>query len=190
MDQTAVPKTTDEELVESYQRSRQRQHLEILFRRHLGRVRGMIYGMVLNQSDADDLTQEVCLRAIRGLPEFNARAKFSTWLYRVAINTTHRFLQRQARSPLKGATRLVERADPRGRQPEQEAIRTELKREISEGLAALSPSLRAAMVLMVLEGVSANEAAEIEDCSPATMYWRVHEARKILMQRLARYLSP
>jgi len=181
---------TDEQLAGSYRRDRNQEDLDLLLRRYVPRLRRMIHGMVLNQNDADDLTQEVFLRAIRGLEQFNGRSKFSTWLYRVAINTAHRFLQRRARSPVRETTALNEPTDPRGREPDRRAMQAEMQGEITAGLAGLSPPLRAAMVLMTLEGMSAEQAAEIEGCSPGTMYWRVHEARKILKTQLAKYLSP
>ena len=181
---------TDEQLADSYRRERNKEDLDLLLGRYVGRLRGIIHGMVLNQNDADDLTQEVFLRAIRGLDQFNGRSKFSTWMYRVAINTTHRFLQRRARSPVRETTALNEPSNPRGREPDRKAMQAEMQGEITAGLAELSPPLRAAMALMTLEGMSAEQAAEIEGCSTGTMYWRVHEARKILKTRLAKYLSP
>lgn len=190
MHPTAAPAKSDEELVVSYQRTRRNQDLEVLLSRHVGRLRRMVYSMVLNQSDADDLTQEVFLRAIRGLPQFGGQSKFSTWLYRVAINTTHRFLKRRAGSPVETPAVLREPAADRSDQPDQKAIQAEMQQEITTALAELSPPLRAAMVLTVLEGMPAQEAAEIEGCSRATMYWRVHRARKTLTKRLAKYLSP
>jgi RNA polymerase sigma-70 factor (ECF subfamily) len=190
MQPTAAPERSDKELVESYQRSRQREDLDVLLRRHVGRLRRMISAMVLNQSDADDLTQEVLLRAIRGLPQFDGQAKFSTWLYSVAANTTYGFLRRRACSPVDGTASPPEPVADCADQPDRSALRTEMHEEITAAMAELSPSLRAAMVLTVLEGLPAEEAAEIEQCSRGTMYWRVHQARKILNYRLARYLSP
>lgn len=190
MQPTAAPEKSDEELVDSYQRTRRKQDLDVLLGRYVGRLQGMIYAMVLNHTDADDLTQEVFLRAIRGLPQFAGQSRFSTWLYRVALNTTHRFLQRQAGSPVDAQAVPPEPAGPGSDQPDRKAMQAEMNHQITAALAELSPSLRAAMVLTVLEGMSAKEAARIEECSRATMYWRVHRARKILTQRLAKHLSP
>jgi RNA polymerase sigma-70 factor (ECF subfamily) len=190
MQPTAASERSDEELVDSHRTTGDKQDLDVLRGRYVGRLRGMIYAMVLNHSDADDLTQEVFLRAIRGLPQFAGRSKFSTWLYRVAVNTTHRFLERRAGSPVDAAAVPPEPAADCGDRPDRKAVRAEMRRKITEALAELSPSLRAAVVLVALEGMSAREAAQIEGCSRATMYWRVHRARKILTQRLAKYLSP
>src|SRR5262245_60924976 len=92
---TRTVEPTDEQLLASYRDTRRPEVLDELLRRHVPRVRGMVYQMVLNQADADDLTQEVFLRALRGLGQFNGRACFSTWLYRVAMNTAHSFLARR-----------------------------------------------------------------------------------------------
>jgi RNA polymerase sigma-70 factor (ECF subfamily) len=190
MQPTATCERSDEELVDSFRRTGQTRDLDVLLGRYVGRLRRTIYAMVLNASDADDLTQEVFLRAIRGLPQFSGQSRFSTWLHRVALNTTRRFLRRRAGSPVVPAAVLPDPAGPASDQPEREAMQAEMNQQITAALAELSPPLRAAVALTVLEGISAQEAARIEDCSRATMYWRVHRARKILTQRLAKYLSP
>lgn len=189
MDPAAAFEASDEELVASYQRTGRREALDALLARYVPRLRRMVFGMVLDQSDADDVTQQALLRAIRGLHQFNGRSRFSTWLYRVTTNTTYRFLQRKARSPRTTVADLSLQVGSRSEEPPQKALYAEMQEQIRAELARLSPSLRAAMVLVRLEGMSADEAAEIENCSPATIYWRVHEARKILNQRLAKYLS-
>ena len=65
----------------------------------------------------------------------------------------------------------------------------ELQGQIERALAELRPSLRTAIVLTGLQGMDVAEAAQVEGCSRATMYWRVHKARKQLRLRLNRYLS-
>jgi len=70
---------SDEQLIACYRESGRAEALDTLTERYLGRVRAMIYPMVLDKTLADDLTQEVFLRAFRGLPSFDGRAQFSTW---------------------------------------------------------------------------------------------------------------
>ena len=189
MEPTAAGHTSDAELVASYQQTGHKQHLDALLERYVGRLWRMIHGMVLNHADADDLTQEVLLRAIRGLSGFNGRSEFSTWLYRVAVNTTHRFLRQRARRPVANEAAMPEQPAARSEEPDRKALQAEMQLVIAAGLGALSPPLRAAMVLMSIGGLPAREAAAIEGCSQATMYWRVHEARKILKGQLAEYLT-
>jgi RNA polymerase sigma-70 factor (ECF subfamily) len=180
------PGLSDDELIRAFRHDGDRTALNELIRRHVGWVRAMIYGMVLNDADADELSQEVFVRAIRGLGQFRGDARFSTWLRRIATNTVRSFLARAARPAPLADSRLTEHADARAATPEQSAIAAELDQRITEALGSLSPPLRAAIVLTAIEGVPVREAARIENCPVATMYWRVHKARKILKQRLAR----
>ena len=70
-------------------------------------------------------------------------------------------------------------------------MHAEFEDEVSAALAALSPeAAQAAIVLTSVQQISIPEAAGIEGCSTATMYWRIHEARRLLKRRLERYLSP
>jgi len=190
MHDSQPPEMTDEQLVAAYRRDRQRECLERLLGRHLGRVRGMIFGMVLDHGDADDVMQEVFLRAIRGLAGFDGRSRFSTWLYRIALNTTRRFLERRGRSRERVETELFESLGSQQQAPDRRVMDDELSGQIAAGLASLSPALRAAISMVKLEGMSIEEAAEIEGCATATIYWRIHEARRLLKERLNRYLSP
>jgi len=180
---------SDEQLVVSYRESGQVEALEELVDRHLRKTRTMLCQMVLDPSLADDLAQEVFLRVIRGLSNFDGRAKFSTWLYRVAMNTARSFLAGRRRSPVDFCPDLPERAQTRNPQPECAAMEAELKSAIEDAMGELSPRLRGAVVLTSFQGFGIKEAARIEGCATATMYWRIHEARRKLKKRLARYLS-
>lgn len=149
----------------------------------------MVYQMVLNDADADELTQEIFLRAFRGIEGFQKRARFSTWLFRIALNTTRRFLAKNAKVPLQDGEGMRDRADPAASTPERALLADELSREIALGLASLSPKLRAAVVLTSIQGMGIREAADIERCTVATLYWRIHKARRILRSRLQGYLE-
>ena len=180
---------TDEQLIERCQNAGCSQAANELVRRHLRRVRAVIFPMVLDHSVADDLTQETFLRAWRGLSGFRAEARFSTWLTRIAWNVVQDEVSRRERSatvvaePIEIACSVTDR-------PDKAALHRELDQQITAALASLSTKLRAAIVLTGLQQHSPDEAAELEGCSVATMYWRIHEARRLLEQRLAGYLAP
>ena len=145
----------------------------------------MMYQMALNHADADDLTQEVFIRAWRGLAGFRGGASFSTWLHRIAMNCAMSFLGRRAR---RAATPLEEAPEPPapcGDRPDLRVSATEVDERIRAALDKLTPKLRAAIVLTVLQDCALPEAARIEGCALATMYWRVHEARRQLKGLLA-----
>lgn len=178
----------DEELIHSYRTDGSRAALEELVSRHIGKIRGLIYPMILDHAATDDLTQDVFLKAIRSLESFQGRAAFSTWLCRIAMNTMNSYLARRSRSPVVFQADVPEPVAGAS-VAEQVAVQCELNQEIKTALESLSPKLRAAIVLTCLQGKSAGEAARIEGCSSATMYWRVHEARKNLKHLLARHLT-
>lgn len=177
----------DEQLVARSQTSGCAESLDELLRRHLRKVRSLIFSMVLNHSRADDLTQEVFLRAIRGLKGFRAEAKFSTWLFRITWNVLQD--ERSQREMESVHSKPHEALASSSDSPDRVALQHELDQQIEAGLAGLSPKLRAAIVLTSLQQLSAEEAAKLEGCSTATMYWRIHEARRQLQARLATYLE-
>ena len=177
----------DEQLVARSQASECAESLDELLRRHLRKVRSLVFSMVLNHARADDLTQEVFLRAIRGLKSFRAEAKFSTWLFRIAWNVLQD--ERSQRESVLDDAELLDALASPSDGPIRVALQRELDQQIEAGLAALSPKLRAAIVLTSMQQLGVEEAAELEGCSTATMYWRIHEARRQLQARLATYLE-
>ncbi len=177
---------SDEDLVTRFRELGCEDSAGELVRRHLRRVRAVIFPMVLDHTIADDLAQETFLRAWRGLNGFRAEAKFSTWLTRIAWNVVQDEAARRDRRPAS-----LHEADPVGsaNRPDEAVLHRELDEQIQAALTELSPKLRAAIVLTGLQQLSPEEAAELESCSISTMYWRIHEARRLLEQRLARYLG-
>lgn len=182
MSETTLTTETDEELVAQLQQSGQPELFDILIQRYMEKTRGLIFGIVLNHNDADDLVQEVFIRAYRGIPKFNLKAKFSTWLYRIATNTSRTFLKKR-RPLIPVETAHIERQEDHRshRHPLESRERLE---QIRTALGELSPTLRAAVVLTAIEGHDIAEAAKIEGCAQATLYWRIHKARKILKSSL------
>lgn len=174
----------DDDLIESFIRSGELSHIDALVRRHIGRIRAMIFAMVLNNADADDLTQEVFVRAVNGLPAFGNRSSFTTWLYRIAMNTTHTFLNRKKRNPVENREDPPDAAGPVNALPLELLIGRESDSQLTAALNELPPTLRSAITLTCIHGFSVKEAAEAEGCLAATLYWRVHRARKLLRATL------
>lgn len=184
---TGYADVADEQLVLRFQTNGCAQAIDELLRRHLRRVRSMLFPMVLDHALADDLTQETFLRAWRGLKSFRSEAKFLTWLTRIAWNVVQDNVARRERT----ASEFAEH-EPAARvidQPQASLLQHELDDRITAALAGLSPKLRAAIVLTGLQQLSPDEAAELEGCTVSTMYWRIHEARRLLEERLADYLT-
>lgn len=91
---------TDEQLIEQFRETGEMQCFDTLVHRHVGRVRSMVYPMVLNDADASEVTQDIFIRVIKGLPRFKCASKFTSWLHRITMNTTYTFLKRRGQNPV------------------------------------------------------------------------------------------
>ena len=132
-----------------------------------------------DRSEAEDVAQEVMLRAWRAIPRFRGQSSYFTWLYRIAVNEANRALEKSARRPASapiGADELQLPA-PAADDPSRQAENSELRRALGLALAGLPPALRTAIVLRDVEGLSTQEAAEIAGVSQAAFKSRLHQAR-------------
>ncbi len=180
----------DEELVGEFQRSGDPATAAELADRYVRRIRAIIRPIVLNDADADDLTQEAMLRALRGLHGFRGGARVSTWMHRIAVNTALSFLRRRpARAWELAADDPATEPVAGGHAPDRACLGRELGDEIDRAMAALPAHLRVAVTLTMIEGMTVPAAADVAGCLAATMYWRVHAARKRLKRQLGAYLE-
>lgn len=174
-------------LLERCLEDRSAEAFERLMRHYLPFVRKLMYKLSMDDDAADDLTQEVFIKVHRNLSTFRREAKFTTWLYRIAVNTvsSHR-RHRARRADL--AQGLSRPAGVEAARCPQAASGAEGHLAISDALASLPLKLRSAIVLTVIEGLSYEEVARIEGCTRSTIYWRVHKARLLLKKHLGEYL--
>ncbi len=173
---------TDAELIEAHRRG-EASAVEVLVARHLARVRSLLFQLVLDRDEADELTQEVFVSVLRNLEGFRGESAFGTWLHRIAVNTARQAARRTRRRPVEQNSPAHE-SNGKASLPETELIRSEQRDGVQRALEKLSLPLRSAVVLTVMQGLSASEAAEIEGCPIGTMYWRIHEARRLLRDDL------
>lgn len=165
-----------------------------LIRLHQRRVYACAVHMLGDRGEAEDAVQETFLRAWRAIDRFDGRAELSTWLYRICINVSLNTLRRRKRVDAADIAdpRVPEpAADPTQGQtdPRHAAQAIQLYGRLATALDALSPSLRATVVLVLLEGMPQKEASEVLGCSEGTIAWRVHEARRRLRAALGDHLE-
>ena len=132
-----------------------------------------------DRDEAEDVAQEVMLRAWQGITRFRGQSSYFTWLYRIAVNEANRALEKRARHPAGvtlGADELQLPA-PGALDPSRQAENSELRRTLGRALADLPPPLRTALVLRDVEGLSTQEAAEIAGVGEAAFKSRLHQAR-------------
>jgi len=132
-----------------------------------------------DRAEAEDVAQEVMLRAWQGIGRFQGRSSYFTWLYRIAVNEASRALERRSRRPAGVALSADELQLPAAPSdgPEHQAEARELREAIERALAALPMDLRTAIVLRDVEGLSTQEAAAIAGVSLAAFKSRLHQAR-------------
>lgn len=148
-----------------------------LCERHRTRV-WRIVSSVSRGSDAEDLAQEVVLRAYRGLKRYQGEAPFEAWLCRIAVNVAHDHL----RSAWRRRVMLFERVEPdeAPEHPEGMAERRELQRRVRQAVARLPENQRVPIWLHFFEGFSLAEVARLETTPEATVRSRVRAGLKRL----------
>lgn len=161
--------------------------------RHSARVYGALRGLGLGPSEAEDVAQEVFLRAWRGLARFERRAQLSTWLYRIAFNEAQRRLTRRQLPRLgpdpEGEDLAEAIADSPDHGPLAHTLGREFDATLRSALAQLPAEWRAAVVLRDLEGLSTNDAATVVGVRPAAFKSRLHRGRMQLRDLLEPYLG-
>ena len=156
-----------------------------LYRRHAPCVYRLIAKIVLDEGVAEDLCQETFVKAYTKIDQFKGTASFKTWLCRIAVNGANEHLRKliTARNRLQVLASDLD-TGASGGCPRQSLFWKEDHQGVTAALARLDPALRTALVLTVMEGLDPAEAARTQGCSRATLYWRIHQARKQIKQEL------
>lgn len=152
--------------------------LREIYQQHQVQVRGHLHRMLGADSEIDDLVQTVFSRAFAAIDSFEGKAAISTWLYRIAANTTHNLMrQRFRRARMQQALRWFEVG--RGADRVQ-ASKVGARDEVQRILEHLHPDLRQVFVLYHYEGLTLQEIAEILERPLSTVGDRLTRARKRL----------
>jgi RNA polymerase sigma-70 factor (ECF subfamily) len=156
------------------------------------RYRKRIFALALHitgsSSEADDIAQDVFLKAFRALPQFEGRSQFFTWVYRMTVNRSLNVRRDRARRGedtlddprLELAVAVDSRSNP-GRATELRQTYARLLR----ALDSLPVDMRTTVILVSLQGMSHGEVAVIQSLSEGTIAWRMHEARRRLHDAMA-----
>jgi RNA polymerase sigma factor CnrH len=162
-----------------------------LIQRHQLRLHHFILRYVGQPEDAVDLTQETFIRAYFHLAQFKPEARFSTWLFRIALNLcldhtrSRRHRQGQMTDSMNSARgELIAELSAPTPDPSQQLIQEETRRAVRRAVAQLPPELKAPLILTALEGLSQHEAARHLRVSIKAIEGKVARARKWLHKRL------
>ena len=156
---------------------------EVLVRNHQQMIHALTFRMTGSVADADDLTQETFIRAYEQIGSFNGAARFSTWLYSIAVHAClnwRRDEARRFRAHADCAEEILAARPDAGVSPAE----NERAQQAQAALLRLPARQRAAIVLTIYDGLNHAEAAKLLRCSETTVSWRVFAAKRKLKQML------
>lgn len=168
-----------------------------IVRLYADRIYNYVRRMVGNPQDAEDITQEVFLRAYQGLSQFDGRASFSTWLFRIATNLCIDHKRRQSRRvqtiPYHHDETDEEEGDwefPDTAQPSalEQLLTKELQEVVEQAIDALSPKLKTVLLLYDVEGLSYEQIAEALGIPMGTVKSRLFAAREQIRKQVEIYM--
>ena len=168
------------------------QAFEELLLHYQDRVYSHCLRLTANNDDAQDLAQEVFIRAYRSIKKFRQEADFGTWLHRITVNTWITQLRKKKKfifvsldEPLNtGEGEMIRELAASEDGPLELVERQELSASVRKALARLTPEYQAVLILREMEGYSYEEIAQILDCSLGTVKSRISRGRRDIKKEM------
>ena len=155
---------------------------------HERRMYAVALRMCGNSEDAQDCLQEAMLRIYRSISGFKAQSSFSTWVYRITMNTCLDELRKRKNRPNTSLDGLLDAGwapVDGGESPEGHALRGEVRRSLSQFIQELPEDMRAAVLLRDVQGYAYEEIAQILDTNVGTIKSRISRGREKLREKIA-----
>ena len=156
-------------------------------------IYALAYRVIGREEDARDVCQETFLRAFRALKGFRGQAKFSSWLYRIALNLCRDWVRRQRRTPVVQLPEDIdvmemELAAARGpvESIEDVVARHDLTRAVEKAMAKLPEEQRTAIILKEYHGLTFQEIADLVGCPLSTVKTRLYQGLAVLRRELGK----
>jgi len=165
----------------------------VLAREYEKQIFGLIYRLTKDREDAADLTQETLLRAFSGIKNFRLRSSFHTWIHKIAVNLTLNHLRKNLGYKERGEgfdeDKKEEQLEGHFPSPEEVSMNEELTVRLEKAIDELPLIYKTAFTLVIFQGMTHAQAAAILGCSESTISWKIHEARKMLKEKLKPYFG-
>ena len=178
-------------LVEEAQRGG-REAFEVIVKTYEKKVFHLAYSFVQDRASADDLAQEVFVKAYFALSKFHFKSGFGTWLYRIAVNHFKDHLRKVSRRKevsLEEFEDIPFAADDQVKEKEQRQAEDQRKKIVFQVLETLPPKYQLILTLRDVRGFSYEEIGGILKISSGTVDSRLHRARKMLRKKMTPYLG-
>ena len=152
-------------------------------------IYALAYRVIGREEDARDVCQETFLRAFRALPGFKGQAKFSSWLYRIALNLCRDWIRRQRRAPVMQMPEGVEPGELIAETGPVESIedlvsRRQLSALVEQAMALLPEEQRTAIILKEYHGMTFQEIADMQGCPLSMVKTRLYQGLTVLRRHL------
>lgn len=196
---TLLDKLDERELVE---RAAENDHraFQVLVERYQRKAYTVAFGILRNEDEAMDVTQDAFVKVYKALPRFKGQAAFYTWLYRIIVNLC---IDRKRKSSRRGEVAYEDTytqgddtaiagpvlASTGIESPSAAYARRELREQMAEAMDSLSERHREILVLREVQGLSYEELSDILEVPKGTIMSRLFHARKNFQQALGRYLN-
>jgi RNA polymerase sigma-70 factor (ECF subfamily) len=182
--------STDEELVARSQGGDMESFNQLVMRWERP-IYALAYRTIGREEDARDVCQETFLRAFRALKGFKGQAKFSSWLYRIALNLCRDWLRRERRQPVVQAPEGVDLIEMASAATPTETVedlvaRQEISAAVARVMALLPEEQRTAIILKEYHGLTFQEIADMLDCPLSTVKTRLYQGLSVLRRQLDR----
>lgn len=173
---------------------------EEIVRMYQHKVFNLVYRMIGNSEEAEDVAQEVFVTVFKAIDSFRGEAKFSTWLYRIAANHCKNRMKYLGRRSYKATGELNEATEKEAAEAQPSAMRPhvdgpdavleglELERTVQDGIKALEEEHRVLIILRDVEDLSYEEISSITGLELGTVKSRLHRARLQLKEHMAKVL--
>jgi RNA polymerase sigma-70 factor (ECF subfamily) len=179
---------TDEELVAQSMRGDADSFNQLVVRWERP-IYALAYRVIGREEEARDVVQETFLRAFRGIRNFRGQAKFSSWIYRIALNLCRDWIRRERRAPLVPTPEGVDLIELAAEQEPAESIedlvaRHDMSRVVARAMAKLPDEQRTAIVLKEYHGMTFQEIAELQGVPLSTVKTRLYQGLVVLRRHL------
>ncbi len=155
---------------------------EMLVKKYQNRVLNIVYSLIGVDSESEDITQEVFLKVYHHLKSFKRNCQFSTWVYRIVVNTTYDFLRK--RKNFVDDNSVLEKCVSTADSPDDVFCKEERREVISSALLKVPVNFRTALVLKDIEGLSYDDISKVLSCSIGTVESKIYRARHFLKEVL------
>jgi RNA polymerase sigma-70 factor (ECF subfamily) len=154
-------------------------------------IYALAYRTIGREEDARDVCQETFLRAFRALPAFRGQAKFSSWLYRIALNLCRDWMRRERRAQVVQEPEDVNLLELAAAREPAESIedlvaRKDLARSVEKVMARLPEEQRTAIILKEYHGLTFQEIADLLGCPLSTVKTRLYQGLAVLRRELTK----